>query len=172
MQKIFFPPHWREGHSSKNNTENVFVLLQLLGYYIDALLLLGQYIYRFIKSLYVLCVEKMHFTSDWESNNVFSLNFIFIYKAYEKDGRAEEADPLYVELKPAQMCQSDYPLSQGGQRAASGMTMFAHLNIDWVDLSTKYILNCVLTVFLYKNLDKSDSQVCKKFLIKSYQDIM
>lgn len=47
----------------------------------------------------------------------------------------------------------------------------AHLNIDWVDLSTKYILNCVLTVFLYKNLDQSDSQVCKKVLIKSYQGI-
>lgn len=75
------------------------------------------------------------------------------------------------------MCQSDSPLSQGGQRAASGgggeiHDNVAHLNIDWVDLSTKYILNCVLTVFLYKNLDQSDSQVCKKVLIKSYQGIM
>lgn len=75
------------------------------------------------------------------------------------------------------MCQSDSPLSQGGQRAASGgggkiHDNVGHLNIDWVDLSTKYILNCVLTVFLYKNLDKSDSQVCKRVLIKSCQGIM
>lgn len=49
MEKIFFPPHWRKGHSSEQYREYIFVLLLLLGYYTDVLLLLQQ------------CINLLHF---------------------------------------------------------------------------------------------------------------